>query len=174
MAALVAAFLGDKQNHLNTGDITENSYKDYKAMCDVIEATLGKNRDIGTMTVEDFGTLRNSLARGKCKCNGTYRFDTLRSRLPPGEYVAIRKAVREGKTTFKTSLGMFNVADPDAFSAAAERGFNWRDIMGTPCSQKRSLRLHWNAWTRHAEAAADRGSHGLRIRQRTARPQHPL
>ena len=130
VAALLAAFLGDKQNHLNTGDITENSYKEYRATCEVIEATFGKNRDIGTLTIEDFGTLRNALAKGKCKCNGIYRLDTLRSRLPPGEYLAVRAAIRDGKTTCKTSLGVFTVADLDALGAAAETGYKWRDIMG--------------------------------------------
>lgn len=44
------------------GDITDNSYKEYKATCEVIEATFGKNRDIGTLTVEDFGTQGQRLA----------------------------------------------------------------------------------------------------------------
>jgi len=130
VAAMLDAFMGDKKSRLDTGDLTDATFKEYKATCDVIVATFGKNRDIETLGLGDFGKLRNALAQGKCTCNGTYRLDTLRRRLPEHEYRAVREAIREGKATHKTSLGLVAVADAEALKAASETGYKWREIKG--------------------------------------------
>ena len=67
VANLLDEFLGEKQAHLETGEIGETTFAEYEATCEVIDAYFGKHRPIESLTVDDFHGLRKALAQGKRK-----------------------------------------------------------------------------------------------------------
>jgi integrase len=56
-------FLSVKQALVNSGELTNRSWQDYKAACDLIVASFGKGRLVADLDPEDFERLRDKLAR---------------------------------------------------------------------------------------------------------------
>lgn len=65
LAELLDLFLGEKNQQLDAGEISRDTYKEYEATCDVIAACLNKNRPLQTLALEDFTTLRKALSKRK-------------------------------------------------------------------------------------------------------------
>jgi len=128
VANLLDEFLGGKQSQLETGDITETTFKEYVATCKVIDSYFGKHRPVSTLSVADFNGLRVALAKGKCKCHTKLRLDNVRRHLALDDYRGLRAALRDGKTKYKSKLGMVTVADPAKLKAL--RGEPWRELKG--------------------------------------------
>jgi integrase len=59
---LLEAFLAEKQSHLDTGDIAQLTYNEYKTVCDIVRSHFGKHRPLDSLTQTDFAGL---LARRK-------------------------------------------------------------------------------------------------------------
>lgn len=131
VANLLDEFVGGKHAQLVTGDITETTYKEYVATCEVIDKHFGKHRPVSTLTVADFNALRGALAKGKCKCSSKLRLDNVRRHLALADYRGLRAALAEGKTKYKSKVGMVTVADPAKLKA----------VIGKPWRELKSLRL---------------------------------
>jgi integrase len=56
-------FLSAKQALVTSGELTNRSWQDYKAACDLIVANFGKGRLVADLDPEDFERLRDKLAR---------------------------------------------------------------------------------------------------------------
>jgi integrase len=56
-------FLRAKQSLVDSGELTQRSWDDYKASCDLIVADFGKGRLVADLDPDDFATLRNKLAK---------------------------------------------------------------------------------------------------------------
>ena len=67
VANLLDQFLGEKQSNLDSGDITQTTFNEYEATCEVIHAYFGKHRALDGLTLNDFSGLRKALAKGKLK-----------------------------------------------------------------------------------------------------------
>jgi integrase len=61
VANLLDSFLGDKEARKQTGDIKQDTFKDYVRVCDTINEALGK-RPVMTLGPDDFTSLRVKLA----------------------------------------------------------------------------------------------------------------
>jgi integrase len=60
---LVNSFLHAKRARVESGELTERSWQDYKAACDLIVTHFGKGRLAADTDPEDFATLRSKMAR---------------------------------------------------------------------------------------------------------------
>lgn len=67
VANLLDQFLGEKQSNLDTGDITQTTFKEYETTCEVVHAYFGKHRSLDGLALDDFTGLRKALAKGKTK-----------------------------------------------------------------------------------------------------------
>ena len=56
-------FLASKQNHVDSGEITQRTFNDYHATCERIVDQFGKPRSVETLTPTDFEKLRPSLGK---------------------------------------------------------------------------------------------------------------
>jgi integrase len=56
-------FLNAKRNMVESGELTNRSWQDYKAACDLIVSHFGKSRLVADLDPEDFAALRNKLAK---------------------------------------------------------------------------------------------------------------
>jgi integrase len=56
-------FLNAKQSLVNSGELTNRSWQDYKAACDLIISHFGKNRLVSDLDPDDFATLRSKMAK---------------------------------------------------------------------------------------------------------------
>lgn len=63
LADLCNRFLTAKLSLVQTGELTQRSFLDYRRMTDGVIAALGKNRLVADLRSDDFETLRKSLAR---------------------------------------------------------------------------------------------------------------
>jgi integrase len=57
-------FLAAKLAAVESGELTNHSWRDYKAACDLIVAQFGKGRLVSDLDPEDFAKLRGQLAKG--------------------------------------------------------------------------------------------------------------
>jgi integrase len=56
-------FLNAKRDMVGSGELTNRSWQDYKASCDLIVSHFGKGRLVADLDPEDFGTLRTKVAK---------------------------------------------------------------------------------------------------------------
>ena len=91
-------FLGEKLSNLDSGDITQTTFNEYEATCEVIHTYFGKHRALDGLTLNDFTGLRKALAKGKLKA--TLAPVTLKRRLTVARMIfveqpaAFRKALK--------------------------------------------------------------------------------
>ena len=97
VANLLDQFLGEKQSNLDTGDITQTTFDEYEATCEVIHAHFGKHRALDGLTLNDFTELRKALAKGKRKA--TLAPVTLKRRLTVARMIFV-----EQPAAFKKAL----------------------------------------------------------------------
>ena len=62
---LVNAFLAAKQDLVDSGELTERSWRDYHATCGRIAQEFGRTRLVETLNADDFATFRKHLAKGR-------------------------------------------------------------------------------------------------------------
>ena len=77
VAELLDTFLGWKDRAFKNSEISEVTYNEYEAVCDVI-AAWGKQRQLHTLNASDFQLLRDALGQGKTRRLGPV---TIRRRL---------------------------------------------------------------------------------------------
>lgn len=58
-------FLTAKKNAVDSGELTQRSWNDYKSITDQIRDTLGLTRTVESLTADDFAKLRQRLAQGR-------------------------------------------------------------------------------------------------------------
>ncbi len=58
-------FLTYKRDQVESDELTEGTWRDYKVSCDRLVAVFGKTRVVETLTVEDFAKLRRHLMKGR-------------------------------------------------------------------------------------------------------------
>jgi integrase len=58
----VNAFLNAKRNKVESGELTEPTWTEYKVACDTVIAAFGKRRRVADLGPDDFGKLRKKLA----------------------------------------------------------------------------------------------------------------
>lgn len=66
VADLLNAFLGPKDRALKNGEISQVTFNEYEAVCDVL-AAWGKHRQLSTLHPIDFQNLREALGQGKTR-----------------------------------------------------------------------------------------------------------
>jgi integrase len=66
VADLLDTFLGPKDRAFKAGEISEVTYNEYEAVCDIM-AAWGKHRHLSSLTAVDFLQLREALGKGKTK-----------------------------------------------------------------------------------------------------------
>lgn len=59
------AFLIFKRERVDTGELRERTWQDYKVVCDRVVAVLGEERLVADLRPDDFGRLRNAFAKGR-------------------------------------------------------------------------------------------------------------
>src|SRR5262245_4412681 len=59
---LANRFLNFKQSRVDSGELTNRSWKEYKAACDLIVSQFGKGRLVVDLDPDDFAALRNKMA----------------------------------------------------------------------------------------------------------------
>jgi integrase len=62
---LVDAFLAEKRAHLETGDITSLTFKEYETTCNVVRGHFGRHRPLDSLAKVEFSGLRVALAKRK-------------------------------------------------------------------------------------------------------------
>jgi len=62
---LLNRFLTAKDDLLQTGELTQRTFDDYRAVCHQINEEFGLERRVASLTVEDFERFRSKLAKGK-------------------------------------------------------------------------------------------------------------
>lgn len=67
VADVCNAFLGAKRARVESGELSERSWVDYRRTCETIVAVLDRDRIASTLTVADFSTLRSHLASAVSK-----------------------------------------------------------------------------------------------------------
>lgn len=65
LADVLNGFYDDKLRSLESGEITQRTFDEYEAVCEVIGETLGKHRPVATISYDDLGKLRSVLSKGK-------------------------------------------------------------------------------------------------------------
>ncbi|MGD9722907.1 MAG: tyrosine-type recombinase/integrase [Pirellulales bacterium] len=70
LAKLMDKFLYDKQQLVESGELSQRSYDDYERTCDKVAASLDKTLLLTQLGPEDFSTLRTGLAKGTKGKNG--------------------------------------------------------------------------------------------------------
>lgn len=113
---LIDAFLDEKQTHLATGDLSQATYREYEATCEVIRTFFGSHRPTDSLSPSDFRRLRIALAVEKCKCQSSVSLASLRKRLTVAELREIRDSLKEGKTRIKSTVGTITVVEPVALT----------------------------------------------------------
>lgn len=63
MKELIYGFLRTKQNRVDSGELSERSYRDYQKTCSLIRNEFGLSRPLSTLRSQDFEQLRASLAK---------------------------------------------------------------------------------------------------------------
>jgi len=63
VAGVINAFLHAKRRAVDAGEMTERSWAEYHNVGEMIVKTLGRHRDIDTLTPDDFGKLRGAISR---------------------------------------------------------------------------------------------------------------
>ncbi len=81
VATLLDRYLGGKNADWRAGEISESTYKEYMATTDVIAKHFGTDRQVETLTSDDFLALRQALARGTRKGVETLSLVTQKRRL---------------------------------------------------------------------------------------------
>ena len=56
-------FLTEKQDLVNTGELSPRTFRDYKDTCDIIVGGFGKSRLVSDLTTDDFRHLRKTMAK---------------------------------------------------------------------------------------------------------------
>src|SRR4051812_12994759 len=59
---LANKFLAFKRSRVESGELTNRSWKEYKAACDLIVNQFGKGRLVANLDPDDFAALRNKMA----------------------------------------------------------------------------------------------------------------
>lgn len=65
VAQVLNAFHRAKKRAVDLGELTQRSFDDYEAVCDVIAAKLGKDRPIESVSPDDLADLKAAFAKGK-------------------------------------------------------------------------------------------------------------